>query len=91
MLPSVLHARDKWLRPGGAILPDRAEIFVACIEDEEYKQVLSLRTPASRPLLPSTHDEKQADCYLRTARVAMFFYQGPDWSTVCQGGKLNMR
>lgn len=39
MLPSVLHARDKWLKPGGAILPDRAEIFVACIEDEEYKQV----------------------------------------------------
>eukprot|EP00892_Ulva_mutabilis_P003050 jgi/Ulvmu1/12746/UM095_0051.1 len=37
MLPSVLHARDKWLKPGGAILPDRAEIFVACIEDEEYK------------------------------------------------------
>ena len=53
MLPSVLHARDKWLRPGGAILPDRAEIFVACIEDEEYKQVLSSRT-----LLPGTHVEK---------------------------------
>lgn len=26
MLPSVLHARDRWLKPGGAILPDTAEM-----------------------------------------------------------------
>ena len=26
MLSSVLFARDKWLRPGGAILPDTATI-----------------------------------------------------------------
>jgi hypothetical protein len=26
MLPSVLHARDCWLKPGGAILPDTAEM-----------------------------------------------------------------
>ncbi|XP_027165818.1 probable protein arginine N-methyltransferase 3 [Coffea eugenioides] len=29
MLSSVLYARDKWLKPGGAILPDTATIFVA--------------------------------------------------------------
>ncbi|XP_050385987.1 probable protein arginine N-methyltransferase 3 [Argentina anserina] len=29
MLSSVLFARDKWLKPGGAILPDTATIFVA--------------------------------------------------------------
>ncbi|KAI9115208.1 hypothetical protein K1719_013527 [Acacia pycnantha] len=29
MLSSVLYARDRWLKPGGAILPDRATIFVA--------------------------------------------------------------
>ncbi|KAI3448769.1 hypothetical protein Pfo_005434 [Paulownia fortunei] len=29
MLISVLFARDKWLKPGGAILPDRATMFVA--------------------------------------------------------------
>ncbi|KAG0497008.1 hypothetical protein HPP92_001699 [Vanilla planifolia] len=29
MLSSVLHARDYWLKPGGAILPDTATIFVA--------------------------------------------------------------
>lgn len=29
MLGSVLYARDQWLKPGGAILPDTATIFVA--------------------------------------------------------------
>lgn len=29
MLDSVLHARDKWLRPGGAMLPDKASIHIA--------------------------------------------------------------
>ncbi|KAL5732551.1 hypothetical protein ACOSP7_031908 [Xanthoceras sorbifolium] len=29
MLSSVLFARDRWLKPGGAILPDRATMFVA--------------------------------------------------------------
>ncbi|GAB2213591.1 hypothetical protein Droror1_Dr00017901 [Drosera rotundifolia] len=29
MLSSVLLARDKWLKPGGAILPDTATMFVA--------------------------------------------------------------
>ncbi|KAK9123271.1 hypothetical protein Sjap_012873 [Stephania japonica] len=29
MLGSVLYARDKWLKPGGSILPDTATIFVA--------------------------------------------------------------
>lgn len=29
MLSSVLYARDRWLKPGGAILPDTATIFVA--------------------------------------------------------------
>ncbi|KAL5708436.1 type I protein arginine methyltransferase [Ranunculus cassubicifolius] len=29
MLDSVLYARDRWLKPGGAMLPDTATIFVA--------------------------------------------------------------
>ncbi|TKY49735.1 arginine N-methyltransferase 3 [Spatholobus suberectus] len=29
MLGSVLYARDRWLKPGGAVLPDTATIFVA--------------------------------------------------------------
>lgn len=33
MLNSVLHARDRWLRPGGLILPSKAELYVAPISD----------------------------------------------------------
>ncbi|XP_060949934.1 protein arginine N-methyltransferase 6 [Limanda limanda] len=33
MLNSVLFARDKWLKPGGLILPNRAELFIAPIND----------------------------------------------------------
>ncbi|KAL2613108.1 hypothetical protein R1flu_024800 [Riccia fluitans] len=29
MLGSVLHARNKWLKPGGAMLPDTASMYVA--------------------------------------------------------------
>lgn len=37
MLDSVLWARDKYLAKDGKMLPDRAQIFVAAIEDEQYK------------------------------------------------------
>ncbi|XP_038160230.1 protein arginine N-methyltransferase 6 [Cyprinodon tularosa] len=33
MLNSVLFARDKWLKPGGVILPSRAELFITPISD----------------------------------------------------------
>ena len=46
MLDSVLYARDKWLNPGGLviknnkkqILPDKAVINIAGIEDNNYKK-----------------------------------------------------
>merc|ERR1719354_842281 len=37
MLDSVLYARDKWLAPNGLMFPDRATLFVAAIEDRQYK------------------------------------------------------
>ncbi|TGZ81377.1 S-adenosyl-L-methionine-dependent methyltransferase [Ascodesmis nigricans] len=37
MLDTVLLARDKYLVPGGLIFPDKAHIYVAGIEDGEYK------------------------------------------------------
>jgi len=37
MLDTVLYARDKWLKPGGIMLPDKASLYVCAIEDEEYK------------------------------------------------------
>ncbi|KAL8733785.1 MAG: hypothetical protein Q9181_003453 [Wetmoreana brouardii] len=37
MLDTVLHARDRYLVPNGLIFPDRATIFLAGIEDGDYK------------------------------------------------------
>ena len=36
MLDTVLAARDRWLRPGGILLPDKATLYVCAIEDREY-------------------------------------------------------
>ncbi|XP_056594297.1 protein arginine N-methyltransferase 6 [Triplophysa dalaica] len=33
MLNSVIFARDKWLKPGGLILPHKADLFIAPIND----------------------------------------------------------
>lgn len=37
MLDTVLYARDEYLNPGGKIFPDKATIYMAAIEDGEYK------------------------------------------------------
>jgi protein arginine N-methyltransferase 1 len=37
MLDTVLIARDLYLKEGGLLFPDKASIYVAMIEDEEYK------------------------------------------------------
>lgn len=37
MLDTVLYARDKYLAKDGLIFPDKATIFMAGIEDGEYK------------------------------------------------------
>lgn len=38
MLNSVIVARDKWLKPDGIILPDKATMYITAIEDAEYKE-----------------------------------------------------
>ncbi|KAI0930454.1 type I protein arginine N-methyltransferase Rmt1, variant 5 [Taiwanofungus camphoratus] len=38
MLDTVLLARDRYLKPGGMIFPDNATLFLAAIEDSEYKE-----------------------------------------------------
>lgn len=38
MLPSVLYVRDKWLKPGGVILPDISYLKICAIEDGDYKE-----------------------------------------------------
>ncbi|KAK1550215.1 hypothetical protein Q3G72_015597 [Acer saccharum] len=37
MLNTVLYARDKWLVDDGAVLPDKASLYLTAIEDAEYK------------------------------------------------------
>lgn len=37
MLDTVLLARDKYLAPDGLLFPDKATIFIAALEDGEYK------------------------------------------------------
>jgi|EP01047_Picozoa_sp_COSAG01_P037978 protein arginine N-methyltransferase 1 len=37
MLDTVLVARDKYLKPDGIILPDKATLYMAAIEDGAYK------------------------------------------------------
>ncbi|GAM23365.1 hypothetical protein SAMD00019534_065400, partial [Acytostelium subglobosum LB1] len=38
MLDTVLFARDKYLVPGGIIMPDKASLHINAIEDAEYKE-----------------------------------------------------
>jgi protein arginine N-methyltransferase 1 len=38
MLDSVIFARDKWLRPGGMLFPDKATMYMVAIEDSEYRE-----------------------------------------------------
>ena len=37
MLDCVLYARDKWLKKDGYMFPDRAQMFLAAVEDKNYK------------------------------------------------------
>ena len=38
MLDTVILARDKYLKPGGLMFPDEAKLYIAAIEDQEYKE-----------------------------------------------------
>ncbi|KAG0170556.1 type I protein arginine N-methyltransferase Rmt1 [Apophysomyces sp. BC1015] len=38
MLDTVLVARDRYLAPGGLIFPDKATMYIAAIEDGDYKE-----------------------------------------------------
>ncbi|CAM9267681.1 unnamed protein product [Chrysoparadoxa australica] len=38
MLDTVIYARDRWLKEGGLLLPDKAVLRVAAIEDAQYRR-----------------------------------------------------
>uniref|UniRef100_A0A5F9DVU3 Protein arginine N-methyltransferase 6 n=1 Tax=Oryctolagus cuniculus TaxID=9986 RepID=A0A5F9DVU3_RABIT len=50
MLSSVLHARTKWLKEGGLLLPASAELFVAPISDQIRCKWSKTRTFLERSL-----------------------------------------
>jgi len=37
MLETVLVARDRWLKPGGLLFPDKCSLYICAIEDRQYK------------------------------------------------------
>lgn len=51
MLPVVLYARDRWLKPGGILLPDRARLFLAPLDD--VAGLSSKRFPTLRETISS--------------------------------------
>lgn len=53
MLDTVLYARDRYLEKDGLIFPDKATIFVAGIEDGDYKdEKIGCKTPLFSPSHP---------------------------------------
>merc|ERR1719464_1963104 len=38
MMDTVLYARDKWLRKGGILMPDKATLYFGALEDQKYKE-----------------------------------------------------
>ncbi|XP_035013488.1 protein arginine N-methyltransferase 8-B isoform X2 [Hippoglossus stenolepis] len=72
MLNTVIFARDKWLKPGGLMFPDRASLYVVAIEDRQYKDfkihwwenvygfdMTCIRNVAMREPLVDVVDQKQ--------------------------------
>ena len=52
MLDTVLLARDKYLKPGGLMFPDNARMYLAAIEDQDYKEEkINCKMPRQRYLL----------------------------------------
>jgi len=37
MLDCILDARDRYLKPQGLIFPDRAVLYIAAVEDIEFR------------------------------------------------------
>jgi hypothetical protein len=53
MLPSVIYARDKWLKPGGLILPSHAVVFFLFVYNKFLLMYMMKYKPAIFLLLVS--------------------------------------
>ncbi|ESO06098.1 hypothetical protein HELRODRAFT_155669 [Helobdella robusta] len=38
MIPSLIYSRNKWLKPGGLIFPDKSSLYICAIEDNQYNE-----------------------------------------------------
>ena len=57
MFDSVLYARDKWLREGGILLPDRAKMYIAIIDDEAYYKKKLVISPGESKAGPASRNQ----------------------------------
>lgn len=58
MLDTVLLARDKYLVPGGLMFPDEATMYLAAIEDEDYKDE-KIGCASLWPVVPRTVTDRR--------------------------------
>nr|KAG5691818.1 hypothetical protein BaRGS_016630 [Batillaria attramentaria] len=72
MLPSVLRARDKFLRPGGLMFPCKATLFLAPMYDEEYlerldfwREMKDAYKVSMETMIPAAHACLSADADIR--------------------------
>jgi protein arginine N-methyltransferase 1 len=74
MLDTVLLARDKYLKPDGLLFPDQASIYIAAIEDEDYKAEKIDCEWALR--LPAFFDSDRSISLGQRLRLRLLVYQG---------------
>lgn len=73
MLDTVLYARDQYLCEGGLIFPDKASIFMAGIEDGEYKDEKIGCTSPSASSVP----RQSANKFLQSGIMSMVLISRP--------------
>lgn len=89
MLDTVLLARDKYLAPGGMLFPDKATIFLAAIEDQDYKEEKINCKFCGGLLLAATGSDKQSGttCTASTTHVSKTLPSESRWSTASSYGR----
>jgi SAM-dependent methyltransferase len=69
LMPSLYHARDRWLKPGGALIPDRARLLFAAVDAaEQYASNIGRFRNASMGIDYSAIADLVANACLPTAR-----------------------
>jgi hypothetical protein len=76
MLDTVLEARDRYLKPDGLLFPDHAIMYLAAIEDQDYKEekinCVSYLLSSPRPV----HTLRFCHSLGQRLRIRLLVYQG---------------